>query len=139
MTMPAGRPLKFKTVEELDNKINDYFTNCPDKRPVKMRDSEGSEYMEFIPCYTITGLALHLGFCDKKSLYDYQDRPEFLHSIKQARTKIELAYEMILHTGQCTGAIFALKNFGWKDKHEVEQTNLNTDATIEELKNYFST
>lgn len=116
----GGRPPKFKTVEELDAAINDYFENCPDKRIIKLKNSEGGEYIEYVPSYTITGLALHLGFVDRRSLYDYNERPQFSHSIKMARTRIEKVYENLLHSGQCTGAIFALKNFGWKDKQEIE-------------------
>ena len=35
---------------------------------------------------------------------------------------IEREYEEQLQTGNPTGAIFALKNFDWKDKAEIEHT-----------------
>ena len=116
--MPGGRPPKFTDPVELDKLIDDYIDNCPDIRRVVSREGEVVE----LPCYTLTGLALHLGFCDKCSLYDYQKKPEFSHSIKRARAFIERHYEMLLQAGNGAGAIFALKNFGWRDKQEVEHT-----------------
>jgi hypothetical protein len=108
--MPAGRPPKFETVEDLDIMISDYFASLK-------YISEGEEKQR--PA-TITGLALHLGFCDKCSLYDYEKKDEFSHSIKKARLMVENSYEMRLMGRSATGCIFALKNFGWKDKTEVD-------------------
>lgn len=77
---------------------------------------------------TVTGLTLWLGFADKKSLYDYKERDCFVHSIKKAVTRIEKHHEEKIAWGdKCTGNIFALKNFGWKDK--IEQS-ITTDQTI---------
>lgn len=129
----AGRKPFYPTVTDLENKISEYFNDCPDKRMIKIRDSEGAEYHDYVPCPTVTGLALFLGFCDRQSMYDYQEKPEFSCTIKRARTFIENEYEKMLHNGQCTGAIFALKNMGWKDKTEQEitgsgvQINFNRD------------
>jgi hypothetical protein len=50
-----------------------------------------------------------------------------------------LDYEKSLRQNNCTGAIFALKNFGWKDKTEIEgslvfnklpQVTLDNGATL---------
>ena len=41
---------------------------------------------------TITGLALFLGFNDRQSLYDYQEKPEFTCIVKKARTIVECEY-----------------------------------------------
>ena len=38
---------------------------------------------------TIPGLTLFLGFADKSSLYQYQQREAFTDSVKRARTLIE--------------------------------------------------
>jgi hypothetical protein len=67
--MKAGRPLKYKTVEELQEAIDAYFALNPE-RP------------------TVTGLALHLGFHSRKSFYNYEERPEFSQPIKNALNKI---------------------------------------------------
>jgi len=69
---------------------------------------------------TITGLAYHLGFESRQSFYDYEKRENFSYTIKRARMFIENEYEKLLISNNTTGAIFALKNFGWTDKQEVD-------------------
>ena len=101
MANNGGRPPKFKTVQELEDKLDEYFNR--------------EQY------YTITGLCLYLGFCDKCSFYDYEKKPEFSHAIKTARLRVESSYENHLHKQSNSGAIFALKNFGWTDKQEIDQ------------------
>lgn len=123
----AGRPPHFKTPQELQDKINDFFANCPDKRSIY--DKQGVKIGE-VPELTITGLALHLGFCDRHSFYDYEKYPEFSHTIKKARSLIEREYEILLKNGLGAGAIFALKNFKWFDAPAVEPDN-NLDEELE--------
>ena len=113
--MPGGRPPKYKTPEELEAKIDEYFESGI---PVKVK-VVGNTTVE-VPVPTITGLALYLGFADRYSMYDYEKKEEFSHSIKKARAFIEKHYEELLQSNNVTGAIFALKNFGWKDKQEIE-------------------
>ena len=36
---------------------------------------------------------------------------------------IENAYEQLLSSKSATGAIFALKNFDWSDKQEIDMTS----------------
>lgn len=118
-----GRPRKISDVEVLQNKINNYFENCPDYIIITGFDkNEGEfvEYKKYTP--TMTGLALHLGFTSRQSMLDYEKNPEFSCTIKKARLRIEHEYEKQLYMDKCTGAIFALKNFGWKDKTETEVT-----------------
>ena len=111
-----GRPRKYETVEELEEIIEEYFTECDDdKRP-----------------YTVTGLALALGM-SRRGLLDYCTRVDengepFLHSIKNAKDRCEAKIEEGLLSGKynATGAIFNLKNnYGWKDKQEQEITGAN--------------
>jgi hypothetical protein len=71
---------------------------------------------------TVTGLTLALGFADKSTLYDYSKNEKFSHSIKRALLIVENGYEQALRENAPTGSIFALKNMGWKDKSEVEQS-----------------
>ena len=63
-----------------------------------------------------------IGFRRLTKIDDYENDGEFSCTIKSARLAIEAVYESNLHSGNATGSIFALKNFGWKDKQEVEQT-----------------
>lgn len=99
-----GAPRKYKTNEELIEVIEDYF-----------EQNEGK--------LTITGLALHLGFESRQSFYDYEKKGDFAYTIKRARMVIEEYYEQALMNKNSGGAIFALKNFGWKDKSEVDNNH----------------
>ena len=126
--MPAGRPPMYKTPEELQKKVDEYFNGGMNTKKVLI-GKPPDQRIEEIPIPTITGLALFLGFCDRSSFYNYEDNPEFSYTIKKARTFIEIEYEQILHTGNVAGAIFALKNMGWKDKTESEVT-LHTEQPL---------
>jgi hypothetical protein len=97
-----GRPATYQSAEELQSKVDEYFETFD----LKQR--------------TITGIALYLGFESRQSFYDYEKMDEFSYIIKRARLQVEHAYECKLSDGNCTGAIFALKNMGWKDKTEQE-------------------
>jgi len=103
--MPAS---KYKSAKELQLKIDEYIEICtgdPEKQ---------------IPM-TFTGLAYHLGFCERRSLNDYAKRKDELSTpIKRAMLRIEQSYEEALRGNNSTGSIFALKNRGWTDKQEVQ-------------------
>jgi hypothetical protein len=115
----AGAPPKYKTPEELQEKIEDYFKNGIALKKILVGPTN-NRTVEEIPVPTITGLILHCGFADRTSFYDMEKLPGFSYTIKKARAAIEQIYEELLHTPACTGAIFALKNFNWKDKTEIE-------------------
>lgn len=107
--MPGGRPLKFKTVEELDEKINQYFTKC---------ENEGKRPF-------ITEMAFYLD-TSRETLREYKERPEYVDSIKRALARCEMELERNLLEGKVnpTGAIFNLKNnYGWRDKTETDVTS----------------
>lgn len=116
-----GRPPKYNTADELQAAIDDYFETGVKMRKVAVRRGKDM-VIEEIAVPTITGLVLHLGFADRHSFYDLEKQKKFSHTIKRARTFIEKEYEEILQTTGNTGAIFALKNFGWRDKQEHEVT-----------------
>ena len=111
----SGRPLKYNSVEEMQKDIDNYFAKCDEeKRP-----------------YTVSGLAYALG-TTRRTLLDYQEKEEFSHTIKKAKTKIELFNEEMLYSKDVstTGVIFNLKNnYGWKDKQEIE-ADVKSDVTI---------
>ena len=100
----AGRPPLFENADQLSQAIADYFDLHPDDA-------------------TITGLALYLGFSDRQSLYDYEKKPEYSCIIKTARLQVENGYELALRSKAYPGAIFALKNMGWRDKVETGFTD----------------
>lgn len=68
---------------------------------------------------TWTGLAIHLGFESRQSLEDYKKKDGFSYPIKKSLLKIENKYEKAIYSKNPAGPIFALKNFGWKDKQEI--------------------
>lgn len=127
--MTAGRPLKYKTAEELEIYIETYFEGC---KPEIMKDSEGKALVDtkgnpvivFNPP-TLTGLALHLGFESRQSIYDYENRKDkFSYTIKKARLRCENWTEKALLSGNVAPAagIFVLKNYGWKDEKGLDVT-----------------
>ena len=134
--MKVGRPLKFKSVEEIKPLIDKYFEETP----------KGE--------WTITGLALALD-TSRSTIIDYCNRAEdeknnevsieFSNTIKKAKEMVEHSYEIDLKKSGRTGTIFALKNFDWKDQTEIKQeteikgkiANINAkEATDEEIDNF---
>jgi len=108
--MPAGRPPIWDDPEAFEKAVEAYFVE--------------SDISKSNP--TWTGLALHLGFESRQSLQDYKEKAQFSYPIKKALARIEENYEQGLFSRNPAGAIFALKNFGWKDRQEVE-----TDGKVE--------
>ena len=101
-----GRPPMFRTPEEMQVAIDKYFEGCDQKQWP----------------YTVTGLALAMGFDNRQSLLDYSKKDEFTCTIKRAKARVQDYAERQLFIGKNqVGTIFALKNnFGWQDKYEHE-------------------
>lgn len=126
----AGRPLKFKSPQELEEKINEYYKWAKDNKKH----------------ITVTGLAWYLGTSRQCLLLYQKESGELLKSVPDdikaqyrqiitgAKAKIESEYEQLLFDkNSVVGAIFALKNcFKWADKIEVEQTNKVIEVTLED-------
>ena len=111
----SGRPLKYDSVEAMQNDIEKYFAEC---------DEKGKPY-------TVSGLAYALG-TTRRTLLDYQEKDEFSHTIKTAKAKIERFNEEMLYSKDVstTGVIFNLKNnYNWKDKQEIE-ADVKNEVTI---------
>lgn len=123
-----GRPRKYKTPEEMQKIIDDYFKECEETKEVP----------------TISGLAFALDM-SRKSLLDYENsndrrclknvdddmKASFSHTIKRAKAFIHSRYEQALfNKNSVTGAIFTLKNnCGWVDR--VEQVVENKEIVID--------
>ncbi len=120
MAKAGGRPPKFKSAEELERKIDEYFKDCdgtpillPDGAPLK--DKAGEVILAGRHPPTVTGLALALGFKSRQSLLDYGGKERFADTIARAKLRIEAYAEERLYDrdGQ-RGAEFNLKyNFRW--------------------------
>lgn len=129
---PGGRPLKFQTVEELDQAIKAYFDMCDPHTEQRLVEAGVNERGETIfvkravlteqKPYTVSGLARALGI-DRSTLIDYKERDEFSHSVKAAYERCHEYAESQLYGRAATGAAFSLKNnWGWRDKQEIEHT-----------------
>lgn len=122
--MAGGRPLKFNSVGELEELIEQYF----DKQ-----DERAMINGWVLPLYNLEGLAVHLN-CDPKTLFNYSKKEEYFPTIKAAKNKClsVLVDKLQLGEGSVTGAIFLAKNgYGMKDKIDIEgkTTNMNVNQT----------
>jgi len=109
--MKTGRKPIIKNAKQFDKLAQIYFDACQmSNEPV-----------------TLTGLILALGLSSRQSLAEYEHRDEFSDSVKRAKLRCEHEYEKKLSGPNPTGTIFALKNFGWSDKQDVE---ISQDAAV---------
>lgn len=122
---PGGRPLKFQSVEELDQKIDEYFeSRAPHvvKMMVKRLKADGTHYWAEdedmspqLPVH-ISGLAVFLG-TTRKTLLNYKAREEFLPSIEYALARCEEYAADMLSSPYANGMKFNLQNnHGWEDR-----------------------
>lgn len=122
MTNLGGRPLKYKTVEELQSAIDEYFEYC-DNRIKQVHSKEGESYAVSNPePYTMAGLAYALNL-SRQGLMEYKAKDGFSDAIKRARNKVEADIERRMNDKETftPGLIFNAKNnFGWKDKTEQD-------------------
>ena len=129
----VGRPPKYKSVEEIEDKIEQYFAICEGE---PLLDNEGKPVVNKYgyPCWikppkppTVTGLALALGFTTRLSLLNYQDKKEFMNTITRAKTKIEeYAESRLFDRDGSNGAQFSLRNNfkGWNGEQEKSQDEM---------------
>lgn len=114
----GGRPPIWTDPEAFGKEVERYFAQWEDPN--------------FKGAPTWTGLAIHLGFESRQSLEDYKKKEGFSYPIKKALIRIENQYENGLFGRNPAGSIFALKNFGWNDKQEIEQRTTVKDERINE-------
>ena len=108
---PGGRPLKFKSVEELEKKIQEYFDKCRDE--------------DDIP--TIAELAVYLD-TSRQTLINYEEKEQFFDTIKKAKDMVLAIQEKAALKGGLNPTVWifsAKNNFGYTDKVEVESQNTN--------------
>ena len=147
--MPAGRPSKFTSPEQLEGLIKDYFDSItisvprtkqntnPDKdvdddfrEPILNNLWEQIVDTEWISIPSILWLCEYLDIY-RWNLLEYEEKDEFRNTIKKAKQIIEkYNAEQLYRKEQVTGIIFNLKNnFDWKDKSEVDN-NLSGNLSI---------
>lgn len=103
--MSGGAPPKFKNKEELQEALDNYRAYL--------------EKSERPP--TIAGLAYYTGI-DRQTIYNYAKKDEFFGTIKSFRDWVLMTYEEEAITKGNGGIVFLLKNYGYTDKQEVEQS-----------------
>ena len=126
---PVGRPPRYKSVEELQKKIDDYFASCEGRVATNadgqaITDKYGRPVMIGQQPPTVTGLALALGFLTRQALIYYEGKKQFVDTIVRAKTRCEAYTEARLYDKDgCNGAKFSLTNNfrGWSDKPPEEE------------------
>lgn len=131
----GGRPPFFKPedggVEEMQKRIDAYFEKCdgtlltdPNGQPILTKWGQPI-YINQEP-YTVTGLALAIGFTSRQALLNYQGKQEFVDTITRAKAKVEAyAERRLFDKDGSSGAQFNLKNNfkGWDGEQKY-----NTEA-----------
>lgn len=117
----VGKPPKFKTVEEMQEKIDEYFKNCEghllrDSRGEPILNKWGEAVIVGARPLTMSGLANALGFESRFSLRYYKGKPAFRSAITRAQSRIEqYTEERLFDKDGSNGAKFSLQNNfkGW--------------------------
>lgn len=139
--MPAGRPAKYnqQILDKAKNWIENYEISYD--TPVTItKDGKTVEKMvekANLPPFDMD-LAKYLNIARQTYYRWVREHKEFSDTIKELKNK----FEEVLVKNALAGhynpafAIFTAKNcIGWKDKHEIEQTNYNfSDDNVELLK-----
>ena len=108
---------RFKSAEELIDILNDYFENGGTVVTSEKRTGESVTKRVL----SLSGLIYHLGFDSMKMFYEAEKHKEYGVYIRRAKMLVMRNYEEMLQTSSNpTGAIFALKQFGWKDNTASE-------------------
>lgn len=115
----VGRPLQYKSVEELQTAIDSYFALCDphiEERLVEGGlDQQGQtiwvkrKVMTEQKPYLMSGLARALGM-SRQALLDYSEREQFVDSVAAAKARCEEYTESQLYGPHASGARFSLAN-----------------------------
>ena len=109
MEYESGPERKYKTPELMDKRCVEYF------EWVKQGDEDDKRYP------TVTGLIIFLKL-SKATFYVYKERVGYKEILARASMMVENGYEMELRSRNVTGSIFALKQFGWTDRQDINQS-----------------
>lgn len=128
---PAGRPPRYKTVEEMQAKIDAYFIACAgepllDETGTAVTDKYGELVIIGAHPPTVTGLALALGFTGRQALLNYQAKKQFMDTITRAKSRCEEYAESRLYDRDgARGAQFSLEhNFRWNTATAAEESEV---------------
>lgn len=125
----------FSNARRLADRIDSYFT-CIEgeyslEKKAKVDRTRQKAYIREPEPPTIAGLALFLGFDSIRAFNEYEEKGRFANTLKRGRLRIESVYEKKLHHHSSAGAIFALKNMGWDNKKDEENSEKVGSLKIE--------
>lgn len=121
-----GRPRLYSTPEKLQKEIDKYFAEQVGVTTIGIA-KDGTPITQ-IKAPTISGLNYFLGFCERTSLDEYAKDPKFYLTVKRAKLRIhQFAEQQLFENGKPTGAIFWLKNNGWRAE---EQKDVDVSCSI---------
>jgi len=135
-----GAPPKYKTKEEIQQKIDQYFKDCEGTPLINdegnpVCDKNGKIIIIGQKPPTVTGLALALGFSGRQALLNYQAKKEFMDTITRAKSRVEeYAESRLFDRDGSNGAQFSLRNNfkGWNNleekKMEIELIKLEMQS-----------
>ena len=106
----GGKPLKFKSPEDMQALINQYFQKPEIIDKTEIPDVEGL-------CYFLD--------TSRKVLMEYEERDGYGNAIKSAKTRIAACKKQLGMQGKIPPAIFCFdfkNNHGYVDKQEVAHT-----------------
>lgn len=130
----------FDSAEQMQKLIDAYFEECDgkvllDEEGKPMRNKDGRVIRDDRRPYTITGLALALGFNSRQALLNYQAKEQFHDTIMRAKARVEMyAEERLYDKNGSNGAKFSLANNfkGWTEKQTIEaDVNSKMNITVE--------
>lgn len=132
----GGCPPMYKTPEEMQKVIDQYFEDCSGEYVVidgeVAVDKNGYPIKTKERPLTITGLALALGFTTRQALLNYEGKPEFVDTVRRAKAKVEqYAEERLYDREGVNGAKFNLSNNfkGWSEKQQID-SNVNLAPVV---------
>lgn len=105
----------FSSIAELEILLAAYFETVNANDKDGPTDKPSKKKIEAEPP-TMSGLAYHLGFKSVSDFEAIEAKGKYSALLKRARLRVEAEYEKKLHFQSATGAIFALKSFGWSDR-----------------------
>lgn len=142
----AGVPRAYELPEQMIERLDGYFEYIKGEKEMRKTQVPANNRNGYIEIDeevwirqpeppTVTGMCLFLGFSGRSALTKYKtEHTGFVDVIKWALACVAHGYEKNLHTRNCLGSMFALKNIAaedWKDKTEVKTDMIH--KVIEEI------
>ena len=137
----VGKPPKYKTPEEMQAKVDEYFRSCEgtykkDASGELILDKHGEPTRTGDVPLTMAGLQNALGFKSHRSFHDYAEKPSFRPIIMRARLRVEqYAEECLFDRNAYSGAAFVLQyGFGWNKFRPDDESPAPIVNIINEVK-----